>query len=56
MDYIATQINEVMIELGYQFVSSKVLRRKNGSDTTAPSTRRTRRRESVSIRMKAARL
>ena len=32
MDYIATQINEVMIELGYQFVSSKVLRRKNGSE------------------------
>lgn len=32
MDYIATQINEVMIELGYQFVSSKALRRKNGSE------------------------
>ena len=30
MDFIATQINAVMIELGYQFVTSTALRRKNG--------------------------
>lgn len=32
MDFIATQINAVMIELGYQFVTSTALRRKNGSE------------------------
>ena len=32
MDYIATQINETMVALGYQFVTSSVLRRKNGSE------------------------
>lgn len=32
MDYIASQINEVMIELGYGFVSSTSLQRKDGSE------------------------
>ena len=33
MDYIADQINEVMIEQGYSFVSSKVLKKKNSGET-----------------------
>ncbi len=32
MDYIANQINEAMVELGYTFVVSKVLTRKNGGE------------------------
>lgn len=32
MDYIASQINEVMIQLGYRFVSSTALQRKDGSE------------------------
>lgn len=32
MDFIATQINQVMIDLGYQFVSSTSLQRQNGSE------------------------
>lgn len=32
MDYIASQINAVMIQLGYSFVSSTALQRKDGSE------------------------
>ena len=32
MDYIADQINQVMIEFGYSFVSSKVLQKEGGSE------------------------
>lgn len=32
MDYIASQINEVMIQLGYSFVSSSVLHKNDGSE------------------------
>ena len=33
MDYIADQINEAMVDLGYSFVTSRVLTRKNSGET-----------------------
>lgn len=35
MDFIATQINEVMLQLGYTFVTSRALRRQDGTEYDA---------------------